>query len=138
MKLLKKQHNSYSYTMLNKNHLLYFGTYGIKTLQFVRLSNSQFQTIFWVLQKKLKKIEKNNKVKVWCRFTPNLVLTKLNAEARMGKGKGSITETAMFLKPGQVLFELDNLSSYQNQKLYYYLTQKFPGKLKLVCRPTQF
>lgn len=137
MKLLKKQHNVYSYIILNKNHVLYFGSYGLKTLQFVRLSQSQFYSILWFLQKKLKKIEKNNKIKLWSRFTPSLVLTKLNAEARMGKGKGAITETAMFAKPGQILFELDNLSIHQSQKLYYYINQKFPGKLKLVSRPAQ-
>nr|YP_009515534.1 ribosomal protein L16 [Montagnia macrospora]AVK39491.1 ribosomal protein L16 [Montagnia macrospora] len=101
------------------------------------MTESQYQTLMWFLQKKLKKLEKKTKIKVWVCFSPNLVLTKLNSEARMGKGKGLITEVAMFLKPGQIVVELDNLSTKQSRELCRYINQKFSGELKLVFRSSQ-
>ena len=56
----------------------------------------------------------------------------------MGKGKRSVTESAAFLKPGQIIFELCNVSHAQSVELHRYLNQKLSGKIKLTFRPSQF
>ncbi|MGH1163429.1 ribosomal protein L16 [Bacillus mycoides] len=59
----------------------------------------------------------------------NLNLTKLNLESRMGKGKGSIYENAIFLKPGMILYEFDNFPISQKIKLFKYLKKKIFAKI---------
>ena len=58
MILFKKQHNKYAISRLAKNHILHFGTYGLKTLHFLRLSESQLLSLIWFLQKKVRKLKK--------------------------------------------------------------------------------
>lgn len=132
-----KQHNKFPTNTLGKQHLLSFGSFGLKTLTPTRLSESQFQAIFWLLNQKVKGLPGKPCVKLWSRFLPNLVLTKLNSESRMGKGKGTVIESAMFLKPGQIIFELDNLTEVQCLDIFLFIQKKFPAKLALVYRPLQ-
>ena len=74
---------------------------------------------------------------MWNLLFPNLSLTKLSLEARMGKGKGSEFSTAVFLKPGTILFEFSNLTTKQGLELATSLNKKFPGNLKLIKKSSQ-
>nr|WQF69671.1 ribosomal protein L16 [Ceramothamnion sp.] len=128
-----KSHKNYSYFNIQKNHVLQFGSYGFKTLNFLRLSQSQLNSLVWLIKLKIKKLTKKN-VKFWILIKPNLTLTKLGLETRMGKGKGSIVTQIVFLKPGTILFEFDNLSMLQILKLLKFINKKCSSVLKLVSR----
>ena len=47
---------------------------------------------------------------VWARVTPNVPVTSKPAEVRMGKGKGAVDYYAAVVRPGQILFEIDNVA----------------------------
>lgn len=129
-----KFHNNYSITKFQKKHILQFGVYGFKVLHTVRLTDTQLKNIIWLIKKKLQEISKKNYVKFWSLISLNLVLTTLGLESRMGKGKGIVSSKAVFLKPGTILFEFDNLSKYQVTDLLQFINKKFPGKIKLINR----
>nr|ANP26192.1 ribosomal protein L16 [Campylaephora sungminbooi] len=132
-----KPHSNYSKFFLQKRHSLQFGNVGIKVLSFSRLSNTQINTIIWLVQKKIKNYSKKNNTKIWFLIHSNLCLTTLSLESRMGKGKGSISTYAIFIKPGTILCEFDNFSLNHASNLFNFISKKFPGKLGLVSKFSQ-
>nr|YP_011017775.1 ribosomal protein L16 [Pseudoceramium inkyui]WQF69621.1 ribosomal protein L16 [Pseudoceramium inkyui] len=132
-----KQHNNYAKHLLQKRHTLNFGMYGFKVITFTRISESRLNSINWLIKNKLKTFKTNKNYKIWFLVFPNLQLTKLSLESRMGKGKGPVNSYASFIKSGTILCEFENLSKQSVWKLFKYLKKKFPGNLRLVSRPKQ-
>lgn len=132
----KKTHKAYpKKTCSRKNHVLQLGISGLKILTSTRLTESQIKSFEWVLKKLLK--SRKNHVKLWPKFNLNLNLTKLSAESRMGKGKGSIYTKAQFLKAGSIFFEFSETNKQTNKQIITYLSKIFPKKFKLI-ELTQF
>lgn len=52
----------------------------------------------------------------------------------MGKGKGSIHAYVGIIKPGQILFELDNISLEFVKEILIYARSKFSVKTKLIVK----
>nr|YP_011017631.1 ribosomal protein L16 [Campylaephora kondoi]WQF69454.1 ribosomal protein L16 [Campylaephora kondoi] len=132
MKKTTKLHNNYSTVSIQNRHLLQFGNFGFQILTYSRLTDKQIKTIFWLVQTNLKKYTTKQVVKFWFLVFPNLTLTKLSLESRMGKGKGLIDTTAVFIKPGTLICEFDNVSLAHARKILAFITKVFPGKLKLI------
>nr|YP_011017825.1 ribosomal protein L16 [Pseudoceramium tenerrimum]WQF69701.1 ribosomal protein L16 [Pseudoceramium tenerrimum]WQF69737.1 ribosomal protein L16 [Pseudoceramium tenerrimum] len=132
-----KYHNNYSKHFLQKRHILNFGTYGFKVVSFTRISENRLNSVIWLVASKLKKFKAKKNYKVWFLVFPNLQLTKLSLESRMGKGKGPINSYASFIKSGTILCEFENLPKSAVYKLLKYLKKKFPGSLRLISRPKQ-
>lgn len=107
---IEKKHTKYSLKKITSNYLLQFGIFGLKIKTFQRLTKNDLITIEWFLKKKIKQVALKNKIKFWNLMVLNTNLTKLSPESRMGKGKGAIFTQALFLRPGVILFEFDNLS----------------------------
>nr|YP_009130772.1 ribosomal protein L16 [Agarophyton chilense]AKA27627.1 ribosomal protein L16 [Agarophyton chilense]ASP44555.1 ribosomal protein L16 [Agarophyton chilense]UAD89520.1 ribosomal protein L16 [Agarophyton chilense] len=129
----KKTHNKYLLKFKQSNHVLKYGRFGIKSMSFNRLTENQLNALKWVLLKKLKQLTNNKKnFRFWTLFSVNLVLTKLNLESRMGKGKGSIYTHAVYIRPGMILFEFDNITEQQIKILFSYILKKIPLKIVLI------
>ena len=127
----KKTHKSYSKkSCTQKNHVLHFGTVGLKALQNTRLTQAQIKSFEWAITRLLK--SQKDCVKSWSKFNLNLTLTKLNLESRMGKGKGNISTSAQFLQAGTIFFEFSELSKPSKKKINSSLSKIFPVKFKLV------
>lgn len=130
-----KTHNKYSLKYNQPNHLLRFGSYGIKATSFSRISKDQLELIEWTLLKKLKTtITVKKTVKIWNLVNLNLNLTKLSLESRMGKGKGNIYTKAAFIKPGTMLFEFDKISFQHIKEVFKFIQKKTPVKIILVSK----
>lgn len=129
---MKKTQNNYKTITNNFNHMLKNGSFGIKINSFKRYSSKNKAHINFTIAKKLKQLMYNKKIKVWLNLNLNLNLTKLNTESRMGKGKGNIHENAVFLKPGDVLYEFSDFSNFEKLKFIKYLKKKLPFKFKYV------
>nr|YP_010199787.1 ribosomal protein L16 [Gracilaria ornata]UAD89745.1 ribosomal protein L16 [Gracilaria ornata] len=128
----KKTHNNYSLKLKQSNHILKYGSFGIKSLSFSRLTESQLNALKWIILKKLKLVTNNKKnFRFWTLLSLNLALTKFNIESRMGKGKGSIYTHAVYIRPGMILFEFDNLTEQQMLHLFNYILKKISFKVKL-------
>nr|YP_008994181.1 ribosomal protein L16 [Gracilariopsis chorda]AEX37512.1 ribosomal protein L16 [Gracilariopsis lemaneiformis]AGO19233.1 ribosomal protein L16 [Gracilariopsis chorda]UAD89895.1 ribosomal protein L16 [Gracilariopsis chorda] len=131
----KKTHNKYLLKYKQSNHILRYGCFGIKAISFGRLSEKQFSALQWSILKKLKLLTNNKKIfRFWTLLIMNLTLTKFNLESRMGKGKGAIYTKALYIRPGMVLFEFDNITYQQMRNLFSYISKKISLKIILIKR----
>nr|WCH57848.1 ribosomal protein L16 [Caulacanthus ustulatus] len=130
-----KTHNKYNLKFRHSNHLLKFGRLGIKSNTFSISKENQIAFLErYLLQSTAKIKAKKNAVKIWNRVYFNLVLTKLSSESRMGKGKGSIHGKALFLKPGDLLFEFDGITIQQANLLCSLINKKSSLTFSLVTK----
>ncbi len=94
---------------LNYNSkILTKGVYGLKALDYTRLTSKQIETIYMTINRMLKK-----QAKVYINIFPDVSVTSKNIDSRMGKGKGDIKYWVCLVKPGKILFEI----SYVNENL---------------------
>ena len=84
---------------------LAFGTFGLKALDSVQLTNRQIESARQAMTRSMKR-EGN----VWIRIFPDKPITAKPAEVRMGKGKGNPEGWAAIVQPGRILFEADGVS----------------------------
>ena len=83
---------------------LVFGFCGIKALEPVKLHARCIEAARRAITRRLKRSGK-----LWIRVFPSISISAKPNEIRMGKGKGPHSFWAAFVRPGQVLFELDRV-----------------------------
>lgn len=66
---------------------------------------------------------------LWIRTTPNIPVSKKPAEVRMGKGKGAVAFYAAPIRPGQIIFELDNVTKKDALEALSAIQPKMPIRL---------
>jgi large subunit ribosomal protein L16 len=108
---------------------LAFGTFGLKSLDSVWLTNRQIESARQALTRHMKR-EGN----VWIRIFPDKAITKKPAEVRMGKGKGNPEYFAAVVQPGRILFEADGVSVQVAKEAFELAAQKLPIATKFVIR----
>ncbi len=106
-----------------------FGTFGLKALEEVWLTNRQIESARQALTRHMKR-EGN----VWIRIFPDKAITKKPAEVRMGKGKGNPEYFAAVVQPGRILFEADGVSEQVAKEAFELAAQKLPIATKFVVR----
>ena len=108
---------------------LEFGHFGIKALESGRLPAKTLEAVRRIITRKFKRMGQ-----IWIRVFPDISVSAKPAEVRMGKGKGSPNFWICRVKKGQILFEMDGISSQlakQAASLAYY---KLPLKTKFIIR----
>lgn len=108
---------------------LSFGTFGLKALEEVWLTNRQIESARQAMTRHMKR-EGN----VWIRIFPDKAVTKKPAEVRMGKGKGNPEYFAAVIQPGRILFEADGVSMQVAKEAFELAAQKLPIATKFVVR----
>ena len=106
-----------------------FGTFGLKALDSVWLTNRQIESARQAMTRHMKR-EGN----VWIRIFPDKAITKKPAEVRMGKGKGNPEYFAAVVQPGRILFECDGVSMQTAKEAFELAAQKLPIQTKFVVR----
>ena len=106
---------------------LAFGTFGLKALDSVWLTNRQIESARQALTRHMKR-EGN----VWIRIFPDKAITKKPAEVRMGKGKGNPEYFAAVVQPGRIIFEADGVSMEVAKEAIELAAQKLPIATKFV------
>jgi len=104
-----------------------FGTFGLKALESVWLTNRQIESARQALTRHMKR-EGN----VWIRIFPDKAITKKPAEVRMGKGKGNPEYFAAVVQPGRILFECDGVTQQVAKEAFNLAAQKLPIATKFV------
>src|SRR6478752_2933705 len=104
-----------------------FGTFGLKALEEVWLTNRQIESARQAMTRHMKR-EGN----VWIRIFPDKAVTKKPAEVRMGKGKGNPEYFAAVIQPGRILFEADGVSMQVAKEAFELAAQKLPIATKFV------
>jgi large subunit ribosomal protein L16 len=106
-----------------------FGTFGLKALEPIWLTNRQIESARQALTRHMKR-EGN----VWIRIFPDKPITKKPLEVRMGKGKGNPEYWAAVVEPGRMLFECDGVSQQVAEEAFKLAADKLPIKTKFVVR----
>jgi large subunit ribosomal protein L16 len=84
-----------------RSNKLVTGSYGLKALQFGRITAKQIEAARKAIRRSLKRLGD-----LRIRIYPDRPVTKKPNEVRMGKGKGAIEYWACIVKPGRILFEI--------------------------------
>ncbi len=106
---------------------LAFGTYGLKATELGRINSRQIEAGRVALTRTMKRTGK-----VWIRVFPDKPLTSKPVGVRMGKGKGSVEEWVMNIKPGRIVFEITGVDNDTAMRALKLAAAKLPFKTKIV------
>ncbi|OPX27767.1 MAG: 50S ribosomal protein L16 [Campylobacteraceae bacterium 4484_166] len=103
------------------------GEVGLKALELGRINSRQIEAARIAMTRKI-----NRQGKVWINVFPAKPLTKRPLEVRMGKGKGSVEEWVMNIKPGRVCFEIAGVEISLAKDALKLAKSKLPFKTKII------
>lgn len=103
------------------------GSYGLKALDYARLTSKQIETTYMAINKILQK-----QAKVYINIFPDTPITSKSIASRMGKGKGDIKNWVCLIKPGKILFEISDISEDIAYKTLTYGASKLTINCKIV------
>jgi len=106
-----------------------FGEYALQTLDGYSITDRQIEAARRAMTRYIKRGGK-----VWIRIFPDKSITKLPAETRMGKGKGSPEFWVAVVKPGHILFELSGVTIDIAKEAFRLAAHKLPVKTKIILR----
>jgi large subunit ribosomal protein L16 len=106
-----------------------FGTFGLKTLEYAKITNKQIESARIAVTRFMKR-----EGKVWIRIFPDKAITRKPLEVRMGKGKGNPEGWCAPVKPGHLLFECEGVSREVAEEAMRLAAQKLPVKTKFIVR----
>ncbi|GAX86896.1 large subunit ribosomal protein L16 [Lebetimonas natsushimae] len=115
-----------------RGNSLAFGTYGLKAIELGRINSRQIEAGRVALTRTMKRTGK-----VWIRVFPDKPLTSKPVGVRMGKGKGSVEEWVMNIKPGRIIFELTGVDNDTAIRALTLAAAKLPFKTKIVTMESE-
>ena len=108
---------------------LAFGTYGLKAMDYARVTSNQIEA---ARKAAMHSVGKTGKL--WIRVFPDHPFTQKPAEVKMGKGKGDLVGFVAEVKPGRIVFELDGADAATATEALRKAGTKLPVKTKVVSR----
>ena len=108
---------------------LSFGSYGLKSTSFARVTSNQIEAARKVMARYATKSGK-----VWVRIFPDRPFTVKPAEVKMGKGKGDPVGFVTIIKPGRVMFEIDGVEEKVAMEALRKAGTKLPVTTRIVSR----
>jgi len=111
---------------------LAFGTYGLKAIELGRINSRQIEAGRVALSRTMKRTGK-----IWIRVFPDKPLTAKPVGVRMGKGKGSVEEWVMNIKPGRIIFEITGVDNNTAIRALTLAAAKLPFKTKIVTMESE-
>jgi len=106
--------------------LLYFGYFGLKSVETGRIDSKVLKSFSLVLKRGVKLYGGN----YWLGLNDSIEVTKIPIATRMGKGKGNIDRTVTFIRRGQIFCEL----SLSDEDFAYKILKSAASKLPIKCR----
>lgn len=104
-----------------------FGTFALQSLGLSWITGRQIESARRALTRHIKRGGK-----VWIRIFPDKSVTKIPAETRMGKGKGSPEFWVANVKPGHILFEISGVDRDLAKEALRLASHKLPIKTKFI------
>jgi large subunit ribosomal protein L16 len=105
-----------------------FGEYALKAVSAGRINSRQIEAARITMTREMKRQGKS-----WIRVFPDKPLTRKPLETRMGKGKGSVEEWVMNIKPGRIVFEVAGVPEEVARKALTLALHKLPFKCKIIA-----
>lgn len=115
-----------------RGNSLAFGTYGLKAIELGRINSRQIEAGRVALSRTMKRAGK-----IWIRVFPDKPLTAKPVGVRMGKGKGSVEEWVMNIKPGRIIFEITGVNENVAIKALTLAAAKLPFKTKIITMESE-
>jgi large subunit ribosomal protein L16 len=115
-----------------RGNSLAFGTYGLKAIELGRINSRQIEAGRVALSRTMKRTGK-----IWIRVFPDKPLTAKPVGVRMGKGKGSVEEWVMNIKPGRIIFEITGVDEATALRALNLAAAKLPFKTKIVTMESE-
>ena len=109
-----------------------FGDIAIKAVGAGRINSRQIEAARIAMTRKISRAGK-----IWIRIFPDKPLTRKPLETRMGKGKGSVDEWVMNIKPGRILFEMAGVDEKLARAAFTLAIHKLPLKAKIINRESE-
>lgn len=106
-----------------------FGQFGLKVLEPGRITARQIEAARIAMTRYVKRGGR-----IWTRIFPDKPVTKKPAEVRMGKGKGNPEFWVAVVKPGRILYEMDDVSRPVAEEAFRLAGHKLPLATKFVVR----
>jgi large subunit ribosomal protein L16 len=104
-----------------------FGEFALQSLSAGNITDRQIEAARRAMTRYIKRGGQ-----VWIRIFPDKSITKLPAETRMGKGKGSPEFWAAVVKPGKILFELGGVTTEVAKEALRLASHKLCVKTKYI------
>jgi large subunit ribosomal protein L16 len=105
-----------------------FGEFALKAVSAGRINSRQIEAARITMTREMKRQGKS-----WIRVFPDKPLTRKPLETRMGKGKGSVEEWVMNIKPGRIVFEVAGVSEDIARSALTLALHKLPFKCKIIA-----
>lgn len=107
---------------------LYFGSYGLISLETSRVDSQVFKSVIDIVKRKIKL----KKGKFWFYLNSSIPVSQIPIGTRMGKGKGNISKHVAFIRKGQTVCELNLSNSKDAFNILRIVSSKLPIKTKVV------
>ena len=111
------------------NKKLYFGFYGLVSLDTGRIDSAIIKSIISIVKRKIKL---NKDGKFWLYLNNSIPVTQIPIGTRMGKGKGNIAKHVSFVRKGQIICELTLLSKKDAINILKIISSKLPLKSRII------
>ena len=115
--------------MASRGNKVSFGDFGIKSVEFGRMTARQIEAARRAITRHIKRGGK-----VFIRVFPDKPITKKPLEVRQGKGKGSVEYYVAQIQPGRMLFELEGVTEELARSAFARAASKLPFRVKFVKR----
>ena len=111
------------------NNKINFGEIALQILECHYITDRQIEAARRALTRHIKRTGK-----VWIRIFPDKVVTKIPAETRMGKGKGSPEYWVAVVKPGTICFEIAGVQESVAKEALKLAAYKLPTKTRIISK----
>ena len=125
----RKQHRGRRKGTANKGATIEFGTFGLQVLENDWVTARQIEAARIAMTRHIKRGGQ-----VWIRVFPDKPFTKIPAETRMGKGKGSPEYFVAVVKRGKILFEISDVTEEVAREAMRLASHKLPVMTKFVTK----
>jgi len=108
---------------------LTFGNYGLKSMDAERITSRQIEASRQAMTRYIKRGGR-----IWIRIFPHTPVTRKPQDVKMGSGKGNPEFFVAKVKPGTILFEMDDVTEEQAREALRLAAHKLPVRTKFVKR----
>ncbi len=108
---------------------LAFGNYGLKSMDAERITSRQIEASRQAMTRYIKRGGR-----IWIRIFPHTPVTRKPQDVKMGSGKGNPEFFVAKVKPGTILFEMDDVTEEQAREALRLAAHKLPVRTKFVKR----
>lgn len=110
-----------------RGNVLAFGSYGLKSMDTERISSRQIEAARQAMTRYVKRGGQ-----IWIRIFPHTPVSRKPQDVKMGSGKGNPEFFVAKVRPGTVLFEIDDVTEVQAREAMRLAAHKLPVRCKFI------